>query len=128
MNPNLAPIKALIDLVAAAVKATEAAVQPGQSALQRILDFEGLIPQLVAFLPQLSQVSLSGLQPSDYIALGEYLVSDLAIENAKAKAIIDASFKVVTDLVAALPDVEALVASFSAPAAAAPAAPAAPSA
>lgn len=115
MNPNLAALQSLVALVAQAIKAGEAAAQPGQSSLQRILDFEGVAPAVLAFLPQIGNLSLAGLMPSDYVSLAESLVTDLGFSNAHAKAIIDASFQLVNNAVKyTLPDVQALVAAIKA--------------
>lgn len=116
-NPKqMAALVALVAVIAEAAKDVEAAVQPGQTALARLMDLQGLAPKVMALIPEIGDISVAGLAPSDYISLAESLVSDLAISNAHAKAVVDAAFKLVVDVNQyVLPDVQALIAAIKAP-------------
>lgn len=110
MAANLDPLKALVKLVAHAVSASVKAAGDS-SASAKIGEFQVLIPDVLALLPQIGSISLSGLAPADYVALVEELASDLSVPDAHAAGIINASLKLIADLV---PDVEALVAAIKA--------------
>jgi hypothetical protein len=118
MSDQMKALQALIAVLAAGIKDTEAALQPGESLMQKLMAYGNLAPQVMALIPQIGNISVAGLQPSDYVTLAESLVTDLAVSNAHAKAILDAAFQLVNDGVKyMLPDVEALIAAIKAPAA-----------
>ena len=118
MSAQTQALQALIALVAAAVKDSVAALQPGENLLQKLMGYENLVPQVMALVPQIGNLSVQGLQPSDYVQLAENLVSNLGLSSAHAQAIMNASFKLLNDGVALVPDMEALVAAIKNPPAA----------
>lgn len=124
MAANLVPLKAAIKLIADAANDAIKAAGDTNPTL-KLLDFQNLIPDVLALLPQIGSISLSGLAPADYTALLTELTTDLALPAGHTAAIINASIKLIEDLIAVIvPDVEALVAASKAAPAAAPAAPA----
>lgn len=122
---NLGPLKAAIKLVADAVsdgiKASGDATTPA-----KLADFQNLIPDVLNLIPQIGQISLSGLAPADYAALLAELAVDLAIPQAHTAAIVNASIKLLQDVATIIvPDIESVLAAVQAAPAPAPA-PAAP--
>lgn len=107
---------AFVLLIANILKDAASALQPGQSALQKIMGFENLAPALIGFLPQIGALAGEVKQYSvgDDIAAAEMLVSDLAFSSDKAQKIVAALFPVMEELAALEPKVEALVAAIQA--------------
>jgi hypothetical protein len=107
--PAFAALLALVGAVA-----QDAAVQ-GETVLQKLEASINLVPQALAFFPQVSALSseLAALKasPGDMEAAAEALVSDLAFSSAKAKAIIAAAFPLAESLVGLVPQVQALLAA-----------------
>lgn len=132
MATNLAALQGAIKLVADAALDTVNAIKPGQSTLSRLLAYKNLVEDVVALVPQIGDIpaELKALQPADAAVLASSLAIDLALPAGKAADTLNASLKLLSDLVlVVLPDVEALVAAIKEPAApAAPAAPEAPAA
>lgn len=124
---NLTALKALIKLLAHAAADTVTAIKDPGGAAAKLADFSNLVPDIMNLAPQLGNISFSGLAPADYVALVSELATDLAIPDAHAAGIVNASLKIIEDLV---PDVQALIAAIKAapPAVAAVAPPAAPAA
>lgn len=122
MATNLAPLQAAIKLIADAVSDAVASKGDSNSVL-KAAQFENLIPDVLALLPQIGQISLSGLAPADYTTLLTNLAADLALPAGNTASIINASVKLLEDLTTVIyPDVLALIAAAkSAPAAATPA-------
>lgn len=107
---NLGPLKAAIKLVADAVsdgiKASGDATTPA-----KLADFQNLIPDVLNLIPQIGQISLSGLAPADYAALLAELAVDLAIPQAHTAAIVNASIKLLQDVATIIvPDIESVLA------------------
>lgn len=127
MAKDLSAIKAAIKLVADAANDV-AQLQTSDSAAAKIVKFQNLIPDVLALIPQIGNISaeIDGLSPSDYGSLLAELATDLVIPNSKIGGIVTASIKLIEDLVVViLPDVQAIIAlSASAPVAAPAAGPA----
>lgn len=120
---NLKALSQAIKTLADAVKDTMAAIQPGQSILGRLASYSNLIPDLEALIPQIGDIvgEASALKPEDYVTLVSLLVTDLAVTDEKAKAIIAASLKLLSDLALVIvPDAQSLIAAINTPAAPAP--------
>lgn len=104
---NLDPLKAVIKILAdVGLDSVKAYGDSGAAA--KLGDFSNVLPDVMALIPQISQVSIAGLQPEDYVSLAEQLVADLAISNQHAQNIVNASLKLIQDMI---PDVEALIAA-----------------
>lgn len=106
---------ALLSLVANLVQDMEA---PNETMLQKLEGSIGLVPVVLAFLPQASLLGpeLVAIKASP-LALeqgAELLVTDLAFSSAKAKAIIAAAFPVAEAIVGMVPGVQALAAAIKA--------------
>lgn len=114
MSTNLQALKSAIKTVADAVNDTVAAIKPGQSIVARVANYYNLVADLESLVPQIGDIpaEVSALAAADYLTLTSELVTDLAVSDAKAQAIITASLKLLSDLaLTILPDVEALVAA-----------------
>lgn len=123
---NLSALSQAIKLLADAVKDTMAALQPGQSAMAKLLAYSNLVPDIEALIPQIGSIGseVGSLSPADYVTLTSQLVSDLAISDVKAQAIIASSLKLLSDLaVVILPDVQALISAAKSSDVVAPASP-----
>jgi hypothetical protein len=123
-----AALLSIIKLLADASKDTIAAIKPGQQIMGRLLNYGNLVIDIEAFIPQLGNLSglLSGLQPADYVTLAGALVTDLALTDAKAQAIVQASLALLAEVAGpVLSKTEALFAAIKAPDTAAAAAPSA---
>lgn len=107
-NPAVA---AALDLLAGASQDAVKALQPGESLLQKLAAFEGLVPELVVLLPQVGSIGteIKSFGPADYAAAAEYLVTDLAFSAPKAQAVIRAAFPVLDALAALEPLMVAFV-------------------
>jgi hypothetical protein len=117
MSSNLQALQSAIKLLADAAEDTVEALQPGETALQRLFAYENLGADLMALIPQMSDIpsEASQLAPSDYVTLAQSLVDDLAITNPQAESIIAASLKLLNDLATTiLADVDSLVAAIRA--------------
>lgn len=114
MATNLTALSSAIQLIADAANDTVQALQPGQSILQTLLDYENLIGDLEVLIPQIGDIpsEISQIGAAEYVTLIDTLVADLEISNEKAKAVVDAAVKLLNDLVLTiLPNVECLVAA-----------------
>lgn len=122
MAANLAPLKAAIKLIADATRDVMKAAGETNPTM-KLLDFQNLIPDVLALMPQIGNISLSGLSPADYSTLLTELATDLALPAGHTAAIINASIKLLEDIALVIvPDVEALIAAAkAAPAAVLPA-------
>lgn len=111
MNSKYPAFFQLLVIIGKAIGDAEEALKPGQGILQRLLGFEDLVPELIKFLPEASKISgeIKAMGPDDYVAAAEQLVAELAIDNAKAQAVLAASFPIVHDLAAMAPKVENLI-------------------
>jgi hypothetical protein len=122
MATNLVPLQAAIKLIADAAGDAIKASGDSSTAL-KAAEFENLIPDVLALLPQIGQISLAGLAPADYATLLTNLATDLALPASHTAAIINASIKVIEDLVTVVyPDVKVLIAAIQAAPTPAPAA------
>jgi hypothetical protein len=102
----------IIKAVADAAKDTAAAIQPGQTALGRLLAYENLIADIEAAAPALSGLSLAGLQPADYVTLADVLVTDLSLSNAKALTLAQSCIALASTIAGpVLTQVEAVIAA-----------------
>lgn len=109
MATNLAPLKAAIKLVADGVADGIKAAGEATSAA-KLVDFQNLIPDILTLLPQIGDLSVNGLSSQDYATLLAELATDLAIPNSHIAGIVNASVKLLQDIVVVIvPDVEALV-------------------
>lgn len=114
MTPNQQALKSAIKTVADAVNDSIAAAKPGQSVIARVANYYNLVADLENLIPQIGDIpaEISGLQMVDYVALVGELVTDLSVTEDKAKAIITASMKLLSDLATVIyPDVQALIAA-----------------
>lgn len=103
-------------------KDVQKALEPGQSIMARVSDFQNMVPDAIAAaqaggLQELKD-EIAALQPSDYVSLTGVLVSDLEIQNAHAKAIVDASLKLLSDAAGDVLPLMAAIANKPLPAAA----------
>lgn len=122
MATNVAALQSAVKIVADAIKDTLAALQPGQSLVAKVLDFENLVTDVAALIPVIGDIpsEVKAMAPTDAVALVDGLVVDLAISNEHAKAIAESSVKLLSDLaIVIVPDVQALIAAIKAPATAA---------
>jgi hypothetical protein len=111
--PNVTALQAAIKMLTDAINDTLSAVEPNQNILKEVFDYENLLPDLIALVPQIGQIpsEVSALQPADYASLLQGLVSELNVTNEKAQAIIAASLKVLADIATVVvPDVQNLIA------------------
>lgn len=69
------------------------------SAVQKLADFSNLLPDLMALLPQMGNIFLTGLAPEDYTALIVELGQDLVIPDAHAAGILNASLNLITAMI-----------------------------
>lgn len=109
-----AALIALIKLVADAAKDTAAALQPGQSILAELANYENLISDITAFAGQIGDLKaeVAALKPEDYVALAAALVADLALSNEKAQSIVASTLDLAAELAGpVLTKVEAVVAA-----------------
>lgn len=109
---NLTALTSAIKLLSDAVLDSISAIQPGQSIITKLFDYENLIGDLESLLPNIGDIptEVSQLQPEDYLTLVNTLVTDLNVTDVKAKAIITASLTTLHDIVLILlPDFEVLV-------------------
>lgn len=113
MGKDLSALKAAIKLIVDAGKDV--------AAKGSLASYANLLPEVMALLPQLGEIpaEAQGLVAADYLSLVEELVADLAVSDAHAQSVITAALKVLQDVVAMVPDVEALIAAIKAPAVAA---------
>lgn len=85
----------------------------GTSFVQKLEGAVVIVPGILAFIPQASQlgaeVAALKASPSDLEAGAELLVTDLAFSSTKAQAIITAAFPLAESLVALAPQISALV-------------------
>lgn len=118
---NLAPLKAAIKLIADAGNDVVKSLSD-TTAAAKLAEFQNLITDLMTLVPQIGQISLSGLAPADYAALLAELAVDLAIPQAHTAAIVNTSIKLLEDIATVIyPDVTALIAAIQAGPVAAPA-------
>ena len=114
MATNLVPLKAAIKLIADAAGDAVKAVGDA-TPIGKVLEFQNLVPDLLALMPQIGQISLNGLAPEDYAALLTELATDLALPAGHTAAIVNASIKLLEDVALTLaPDVQALLAAVKA--------------
>lgn len=113
MATDISALSNVIKLIVDAGKDTVAAIQPNQSVIGRFLAYENLIGDLFSVVPSLGEIpaEVAALSVADYAALAAVLAQDIAANNANATAVINAALKVLQDVVAIVPDVEALVAA-----------------
>lgn len=107
---DLDALQASINFVADLAK-DSLAVQSGQSFLKKAAGYENLLPDLISLISEVKDVpaEAKALQPNDYITLIEGLVERLALPAGHAANVVDASLKLVHDLVETIvPDLEAL--------------------
>lgn len=106
-----------LKILADGAKDVIAALQPGQSLSQKIVDFENLIPDAMAELASISDIGaeIKSLQASDIVELSADLVADCGFSNPKAQAVAAAGLKVLGDVASSvLPDLLALIAAVKA--------------
>lgn len=101
----------LIKLIAGAMKDTVAALQPGESLLEKLSGYANLGPAMITFLPQSGSLSAeyAALSLSDDVSAVEMLVTELSFSNDHAQKVIAAMFPVVEGVVAMEPKVKVLV-------------------
>ncbi len=107
MAQNLDALKSAVKVVAHAVSDSIKAAKD-TTAAARMAEYSNLLPDVMELLPKIGDLSLTNLAPSDYVSLVQELATDLVVPDAHAAAIIQASMKLIEDLV---PDVLALVAA-----------------
>ena len=113
MATNLTALQAAIKVVADVVSDSVAAASATSSAA-KLADFENLLPDVMALIPQIGDVpsEASALAPADYATLVESLASDLSLPNGKVESIITAAVKLISDIATVIvPDVEAVLAA-----------------
>jgi len=106
---------AAIKILADGAKDAAEAIEPGQSFVAKVEDFENLIQDGIAAasaggITEL-KAEIAALQPSDYVSLTAVLVADLSFSQAKAQAICKAALQVLSDEVPVIANIEALVAA-----------------
>ena len=101
MSTNISALQAAIKLLADGVGAIETK------------NYGTIMGDLINLLPQLGDIpsEVSGLAVADYETLAANLVTDLALPSGSVSNIVNASLKVLTDIVSLEPDVVALVAA-----------------
>lgn len=111
---NLVPLQAAIKLVADATADGVKAASDTTSAA-KMTEFENLIPDLLVLMPQIGTISVAGLSTSDYSTLLQNLAADLNLPASHAANVINASMKLLEDLVTVIyPDVQAVIAAVKA--------------
>lgn len=111
----MANTAALIDAIKTLVDGAEdlkKSFAPGQTLLQRIEDFGNLIPDVVDNFKTVGDLGaeIKALQATDIEALAAALVSDLNLQDTKARAIADAAIAVLNSTVSGtVPDVITLI-------------------
>ena len=87
----------------------------GETVLQKLEGSVAIVPQVLAFVPQASQLGAEAsalkASPTDIEAGVEVLVTDLAFSSTKAQAIIAAVFPLAESLAGLVPQAQALVAA-----------------
>jgi hypothetical protein len=115
-NETYPTLSALIKMFADAAKIATA---PGESTAQKIEGEMMVLPQLLAFIPNISKLSAEvaaiKAKPGDIIAAAEMLVTDLAFTNPKSQAIINAVFADIEYMMNGLPLIKTTIAAFQAP-------------
>jgi len=93
-----------------AIKVVADVVNDLSSGSLNLAKFQNVLPDIIVMLPQLGSIpqQAKDLELADYEALIAEMSADLAIESSKMKAIVDASFPVINDLLKMLPDLAAL--------------------
>lgn len=117
VTTDVTALTSALNLIADAANDTIAAATAGTTAAQKVMDFENLLPDLMALIPQIGNIpaEAKALQSADYITLVESFVTRLGVTNTHAEAIIAASLKLLTDIVnVIIPDVQGLVAAIKA--------------
>lgn len=112
---DLSALTAALDLLVDAGKDTMSAQG---NALQRITAYENLVPDLMALVPKIGDIpeEAKALKPEDYMSLTKHVVERLAVSDAHAQGVIDASINLLNDLVTYIvPDVTALLAAIKKP-------------
>jgi hypothetical protein len=108
LKPVQDAIKLIMDVILGSIGASE-----GGSAASILSDFSNVMGDLMVLLPEISQFpSPSSLAPADYEVLVASVAADLVLPagDAKAKAIVDASLKLLSDLVGSIvPDFLAIM-------------------
>lgn len=112
MNTNLVGLTAIINLIGDVARDTIIGLGKGENAIQRIGDYENLLPDITALIHTVGDVpaEASALQPQDYLTLMETLAARLVISNTHAGNIIEASLLLlnhITNIV--VPDIKQLL-------------------
>lgn len=116
---QLAALQSVIKLIADA--ADDVVAAGGKFTTASLPQFSNLLSDVMALMPQVGSISLSGLATQDYVTLLGNVATDLALPAGQTANIVNASIKLLEDLAS---DIPALIAAIKPPAPA----PAAPSA
>lgn len=114
MSTNLPALQSAVNLLADAIKDTANALEPNQSMVQKLSQYQNLIGDIMALAPQIGAIpaEAKSMIASDYLTLVEGLVARLAISNQHAQQVLDAVMKLLSDVVlTVVPDVEAVIAA-----------------
>lgn len=101
----------LLAVLAELAKDAEHALKDAGGVIAKAMDFEPMVPEVLAFLPVVGGLSaeIKKMGPVDYAHAAEELVAELAITNGSAQAVIRAAFPIVDDLAALAPKVVNLI-------------------
>lgn len=115
---NIDALKKLVKVIADAAKDTVAAAQPGESVVQRLMNYQNLVGDVIAVIPSVGEIpsEVADLSAEDYAALAKELVTDLGIADQHIAGIVNASLALVNDIIeVVVPDVNNLLAAVKAP-------------
>lgn len=96
---NKPALSGAVKILADGAKDVVAAMQPGDTLVDRISKFENLIPDAMAEVNQISDfgAEYASLTSDDVMDLGGELVTDLGFSSPHAIAIVNASLKLLAD-------------------------------